>query len=63
MALLSAYIAGLLAKYPWISWVGLLIIVYVSLEMIWNGTHQIGCQFVPQATCAAGAMATFGALL
>jgi YjbE family integral membrane protein len=63
MALLSAYIAGLLAKYPWISWVGLLIIVYVSLEMIWTGTHQIGCQFVPQDACAAGAMATFDALL
>jgi len=63
MALLSAYIAGLLARYPWISWIGLLIIVYVALEMIWTGTHQIGCQFVPQATCAAGAMATFDALL
>jgi YjbE family integral membrane protein len=63
MALLSAYIAGLLAKYPWISWVGLLIIVYVALEMIWTGTHQIGCQFVPQPICAAGAMATFAALL
>ncbi len=63
MALLSAYIAGLLARYPWISWVGLLIIVYVSLEMIWTGTHQIGCQFVPQDACAAGAMATFDALL
>ena len=63
MALLSAYIAGLLAKYPWISWIGLAIIVYVAAEMIWTGTHQIGCQFVPQATCAAGAMATFVALL
>jgi YjbE family integral membrane protein len=63
MAVLSAYIAGLLAKYPWISWVGLLIIVYVALEMIWTGTHQIGCQFVPQDACAAGAMATFAALL
>ena len=63
MALLSAYIAGLLAKYPWISWVGLLIIVYVALEMIWTGTHQIGCQFVPQSTCAAGPLATFAALL
>jgi YjbE family integral membrane protein len=63
MALLSAYIAGLLAKYPWISWVGLLIIVYVAIEMIWTGTHQIGCQFVPQDACAAGAMATFAALL
>jgi YjbE family integral membrane protein len=63
MAVLSAYIAGLLAKYPWISWAGLAIIVYVAAEMIWTGSYQIGCQFVPQATCAAGAMATFDALL
>ncbi|NWG26802.1 MAG: YjbE family putative metal transport protein [Pseudorhodoplanes sp.] len=63
MALLSAYIAGLLAKYPWISWVGLAIIVYVALEMIWTGSHQIGCQFVPASTCQAGAIPTFTALL
>jgi YjbE family integral membrane protein len=63
MALLSAYIAGLLAKYPWISWIGLAIILYVAVEMIWTGSYQIGCQFVPQDTCAAGAMATFSALL
>jgi YjbE family integral membrane protein len=63
MALLSAYIAGLLGKYPWISWIGLAIIVYVALEMIWTGTHQIGCQFVPASTCQAGAIPTFSALL
>lgn len=63
MALLSAYIAGLLARYPWISWIGLAIILYVALEMVWTGTHQIGCAFVPQAICAAGTMATLGALL
>lgn len=62
MALLSAYIAGLLAKHPWISWVGLAIIVYVAIEMIWTGTHQIGCQFVSSTTCQAGAIPTFTAL-
>jgi YjbE family integral membrane protein len=63
MALLSAYIAGLLSKYPWISWIGLAIIVYVALEMIWTGSHQIGCQFVPASACEAGAIPTFTALL
>lgn len=63
MALLSAYIAGLLARYPWISWVGLVIILYVAAEMIWSGSHQIGCAFVSPAACSAGAMATFSALL
>jgi YjbE family integral membrane protein len=62
MALLSAFIAGLLAKHPWISWIGLAIILYVALEMIWAGTHQIGCQFVPQPICAEGMMATLGSL-
>ena len=30
-----------LAKYPWITWIGLLIILYVALEMIWSGWHQV----------------------
>jgi len=63
MAMLSAYIAGLLARHPWISWIGLAIILYVALDMIWSGTHQIGCAFVAPATCSAGAMAIFSALL
>jgi predicted tellurium resistance membrane protein TerC len=46
MALLSAYIAKLLASYHWITWIGLAIVLYVALEMIWTGTHQIGCQVV-----------------
>ena len=48
MALLSAYIAKLLARYHWITWIGLAIVLYVALEMIWTGTHQVGCQFVSQ---------------
>ena len=41
MAVASHYIAGLLVKYPWITWVGLLIILYVAVEMIWSGWHQV----------------------
>ena len=41
MAVASHYIAGLLVSYPWITWVGLLIILYVALEMIWAGWHQV----------------------
>ena len=63
MGLLSAYIAKLLARHHWITWIGLLIVLYVALEMIWTGTHQIGCQFVPANTCQAGALATFRTLL
>lgn len=41
MAIASHYIAKLLVKYPWITWIGLLIIVYVAFSMIWDGTHQV----------------------
>ncbi len=63
MAVASAYIAKLLARYFWITWIGLLVILYVALEMIWKGSHQIGCAFVSQQVCEAGALATFSALL
>jgi predicted tellurium resistance membrane protein TerC len=62
MALLAAYIAKLLARYPWITWGGLAIVFYVAVEMIWTGTHQVGCQFVDKAACESGALMTLGAL-
>jgi YjbE family integral membrane protein len=42
MAVASHYIARLLGQYPWITWIGLFIIVYVALSMIWDGWHQVG---------------------
>ena len=63
MALMSAWIAKLLTRHAWISWIGLAIILYVAADMIWTGSHQIGCQFVPANTCQAGALATFKTLL
>jgi YjbE family integral membrane protein len=56
MALLSTYIAKLLARYHWITWIGLAIVLYVAAEMIWTGTHQIGCQFASKADCDASAL-------
>ncbi len=44
MAVASHYIASLLVKYPWITWVGLLIILWVALEMIYKGSHEVTCQ-------------------
>ena len=63
MALLSAYIAKLLARYHWITWIGLAIVLYVAMEMIWTGTHQIGCQFVSTTVCDGGALRTLSILL
>jgi YjbE family integral membrane protein len=63
MGFMSHYIARLLGKYAWISWVGLAIILYVAMDMILAGSHQVGCQFVPAATCQAGTLATLQTLL
>ncbi len=63
MALMSAWIAKLLTRHAWISWIGLAIILYVAADMIWTGTHQIGCQFVPANACQAGALTTLRTLL
>lgn len=41
MAVASHYIAKLLVKYPWITWIGLLVIVYVAVDMIWDGMHEV----------------------
>lgn len=62
MAVASAMIAKLLARYFWITWIGLAVILYVALEMIWKGTHQVGCSFVPQRVCDSGVLATLSAL-
>jgi YjbE family integral membrane protein len=63
MAVASAMIAKLLARYFWITWIGLAVILYVALEMIWKGAHQVGCSFVPQNVCESGVLATLTALI
>lgn len=44
MAVASHYIAALLVKYPWITWIGLLIILWVALGMIYQGSHEVTCK-------------------
>jgi YjbE family integral membrane protein len=44
MAVASRLIAELLVKYPWITWIGLLIIVWVSFDMIYTGSHEVTCK-------------------
>ena len=34
-------IANLLHKHRWIGWIGLAIITYVALDMIWRGGHEV----------------------
>ena len=44
MAIASHFIARLLHKYPWITWIGLLIILYVAADMIYTGSHEVACK-------------------
>jgi YjbE family integral membrane protein len=41
MGIAANFIAGLLQKQRWIAYVGLLIILYVAVEMIWRGLVEV----------------------
>ncbi len=41
MGLAATFVARLLNRHRWIAYVGLAIIVYVALRMIWEGWHQV----------------------
>jgi YjbE family integral membrane protein len=41
MAIASNYIAARLEKYPQIQWAGLLVILFVAIEMMLSGTHEL----------------------
>ena len=44
MAVAAHFIARLLVRYPWIAWLGLLMIVWVAADMIYRGGHEVTCQ-------------------
>lgn len=41
MGVAATLIANLLNRHRWIAWVGLAIILYVAVEMIWSGTNEV----------------------
>lgn len=43
MAVASNYIAKLLQRYPWIAWIGLIIILFVAVDMIYRDSHKVLC--------------------
>lgn len=48
MGVAASLIANLLNRHRWIAWVGLLVILYVAFNMIYEGTHQV-TEAVPEA--------------
>lgn len=41
MGAASTFIARLLQRYHWIAYVGFAVILWVALQMIWDGTHEV----------------------
>jgi YjbE family integral membrane protein len=56
MAVAANFIASMLARYPWITWIGLLIIVWVALDMIFEGTREVACHAWGGRWCAKDLM-------
>ncbi len=50
MGLAATFVARLLNKYRWIAYVGLAVILYVALDMIWRGSREV----LPLATAYMG---------
>lgn len=42
MAVAATLIARLLAKHRWIAWIGLVVIVYVAVRLLWEGLADFG---------------------
>ena len=41
MGVAANAIAGLLERQRWIAWVGLVIVLYVALKLVWEGGHEV----------------------
>jgi predicted tellurium resistance membrane protein TerC len=41
MGLAASFIARLLQNHRWIAYLGLAVILYVALEMIYRGSHEL----------------------
>jgi len=41
MGVAASFIASLLEKHRWIAWIGLLIVLYIALKLVWQGGHDV----------------------
>ncbi|MCA8899991.1 MAG: TerC family protein [Hyphomonas sp.] len=55
MGVASSFIARVLTRYRWIAFVGLAVILYVALRMIWEGGHELCTEGLPMLGIAAPA--------
>lgn len=52
MAVAANFIADQLARRPWIAWIGLAVILYVALDMIFDGSREVACAAWKGVWCA-----------
>jgi len=52
MAVAANFIAGLLVRYPWVTWIGLAVIVWVAGDMIFDGSREVACAAWKGVWCA-----------
>ncbi len=52
MAVAANAIANVLARFPWIAWVGWAVILYVALDMIFDGSREVACATWKGVWCA-----------
>jgi YjbE family integral membrane protein len=62
MGVASAFIARLLNRFRWIAWLGLAVILYVAVRMVYEGTDQLLGHVLPSIPLIKGPM-PFHALL
>jgi YjbE family integral membrane protein len=54
MGTAASLIAKYLSKWRWLTFLGLFIIVFVAIDMIWRGLHQVACAGVAPDVCRQG---------
>ena len=47
MGLAANFIAQYIERYRWIAWIGLLVILWVAVKMIWEGAHHVAPHIAP----------------
>jgi YjbE family integral membrane protein len=62
MGVASAVIARLLNRFRWIAWLGLLIILYVAVRMVYEGVDQLVGHSLPAIPLLKGAAASVPAV-
>jgi YjbE family integral membrane protein len=47
MAVAATLIARLLERHRWIAWIGLLIVLFVAVKLMWEGGHDVVLRLAP----------------